>query len=106
MGLNVVLEDERGETIRRIDDPQDRLVRLLSKAAQDDAAGDRYVFLRYIDPYQDTTFNQLQMAPLIRDLERVASEAGTAERTILAAVLDLAGECAAEPHLYLKFYGD
>jgi hypothetical protein len=71
-----------------------------------DATDESFVCLRFIDPNQITTFNQRQMAPLIREIERVASNAAPEERKILDAVLDMASKGAAEPHLYLRFYGD
>lgn len=102
MGLTIVLEGEDGEKFAVIEDPKNLLARLLP-----DASDESFACLRFVDPYQITTFNQRQMVPLIKDVQRVASRAVTAEeKHVLDAVLDIASKCAAEPHLYIRFYGD
>jgi len=46
------------------------------------------------------------MTPLIAELEAVAQTVGRDERLIIEDVIALARNCAAEPHLALRFYGD
>ena len=102
MGLDAVLEDESGQRLGTVGDPGSLLVKLLT--ANPDSSS---VCLRFIDPYQVTTFNQRQMGSLIGEIESVAARAATDdEKRILEAVVDLARRCAAEPHLYVRFYGD
>jgi hypothetical protein len=102
VGLSIALQDEIGDKLAIVVDPKNLFGRLLP-----DPADASFVCLRFIDPYQDTTFNQWQMEPFIHEMGRVATRATTAEqKQILDGVVDLARRCAAEPHLYLKFYGD
>jgi hypothetical protein len=102
VGLTIALEGEIGDKLSVVVDPKNLIGRLLP-----DPGDESFVCLRFIDPYQDTTFNQWQMAPFIQEVGRIATRATTLEqKEILDAVVDLARKCAAEPHLYLKFYGD
>ena len=128
MGCNLYLEDERGARLAELLDPRD----YLGWAVQLPSASPT-VCLRFIDPYGNTVFNRLQVAALIPELlalRQLATEAaiarlaerkfGTAwqhealQRQLSASAvnahidntLELARRCEAEPHLYLKFYGD
>lgn len=102
MPISVVLTDEEGEELERVDDVGNFLHRLLPSS--DDLS---YHYLRFIDWYGDTVFNQLQMEPFLDEwekLDRVATS--PEERQFLARISDLARHCQREQHLYLKFYGD
>lgn len=101
MGLVVKLETESGETVRVVEDREDMLLRMLP--ATDDA---EFVCLRFVDPYQDTVFNQKQLRVVAAELERLAETANAQQRTLIEEVRELALEGAAEPHLYMKFYGE
>jgi len=60
-----------------------------------------------VDWYGDTIFNRHQIADLREELTRLAmSKADENERRMIRQVDMLAALCEAEPHLYLKFYGD
>ena len=102
MGISVVLETESGEELERIDDPSNLLHVLLPRA--DDTS---FCYLRFIDWYGDTFFNQLQMEPFLAEWERLQGHAQDPEAgTLYARIKSLAERTQQEPHLYLKFYGD
>jgi len=102
MGLTITVETEEGERIEQIADPLNHLHRLLP--SHDDQT---YQCLRCIDWYGDTVFNRLQMETFLTELDRVRRAARSpAEIELLAQIEKLARRCKAEPHLYLKFYGD
>jgi hypothetical protein len=54
----------------------------------------------------DTTFNRLQMEQFLTEWRLLYEQATPTEREFLAQVEDLAKQCASNPHLYLRFYGD
>lgn len=102
MGIDVRVESEDGVAEATLHDSDDLTEQLLP-ALEDE----RSPCLRFIDPYGDTTFNQLQLPFLIKELEAVVATVGDA---ILqkhgTAILKLAKRSASEVHTYLKFYGD
>jgi hypothetical protein len=66
-----------------------------------------FVCLRFIDPYGDTTFNQLQIPHLAKELEQIlASLPAGAVREHCEKVLLMARKAEGETHTYLKFYAD
>ena len=63
----------------------------------------QFKLLKYLDPYGDAIFNNLQMDDLIQDIQQLVK----IENDLLTEeVLLLAKRCKAEPHTYLSFYGD
>jgi hypothetical protein len=102
MGLAVRVETEDGSRIAEVLDPTNVLHRLLP--SEDD---DTYHCLRYVDWYGNTVFNRLQMETVLRELDRIRLAVhGAGELELLDRLKELAHRCEAEPHLYLKFYGD
>jgi hypothetical protein len=102
MGIEVVLEDERGAKIASLEDPTNNLHRILPAH---DAQG--FQCLNRIDWYGDTTFNRHQIPAVRQELKRLANTREGAEELKLIEHLDLLAErVEGEPHLYLKFYGD
>jgi hypothetical protein len=102
MGLAVTVEAEDGSQIAEVLDPTNVLHRLLPSKGDD-----TYYCLRYVDRYGNTVFNRLQMETVLQELERMRVNArGADELELLARLAELARRCQAEPHLYLKFYGD
>src|SRR4051812_16087508 len=102
MGLDVELQDERGETLASTSDPKNLLSGLLPSS--DDQA---CPFLASIDPYGDTVFNRLQMNRFLSEWAGVVMKAQTSEETALVSAIEtLARRCRDEIHLYLKFIGD
>lgn len=102
MPLLVVLQDESGNPIEELEDPQNLLGKLLP--SEDDTS---FHALRYVDFYGDTIFNKFQMEPVLTELDRVLGYAETAEEVaLLRQVQELARSCQDGTHLYLKFEGD
>ena len=102
MGIEVVVEDERGTRIASLEDPTNILHRVLPAH---DALG--FQCLIFIDWYGDTTFNRYQIPAVRQELKGLANTMMGTEELKLIEQLDLLAERAeSEPHLYLKFYGD
>jgi hypothetical protein len=102
MGIEVVVEDERGAKIASMEDPTNVLHRVLPR--YDDKG---FQLLNRVDWYGDTTFNRNQVPDVRQELKLLASAKRSAEELELIRRLDsLAERAEAEPHLYLKFYGD
>lgn len=102
MGLIIALEDEQSNRIEGIEDPGNRLHRLLPSA--DDLTSR---VLKYVDWYGDTVFNRLQMDDLLREFQQIRTGAQDGgDKELISRIMVLAERCKNEPHLYLKFYGD
>lgn len=102
MGLTVVLENERGEPLERVEDPTNILHHLLPAA--EDAT---YGYITAIDWYGDTVFNHLQAPQFLAEWRRASVGAsGPGESAVMKAIERMAERVANERHLYLKFYGD
>lgn len=102
MGIDARVESEDGETEAELGDRHELTERLLPPASDSGSP-----CLRFIDPYGDTTFNQLQLPALIAELEAAVSNA--TDPQVVAhgrKSLRLARQAASEVHTYLKFYGD
>jgi hypothetical protein len=69
-------------------------------------ATDDTVCLRFIDPYGDTVFNQLQLPILIEEFEAIAAKAIDKDmKQHVAEILAFLGQAEGE-HLYVRFIGD
>lgn len=67
----------------------------------------RTTCLRFIDPYGDTTFNQLQLPVLLAEL--TALQSGTKDeeaRAVLAGLLSFLESARDHIHTYVVFVGD
>jgi hypothetical protein len=63
--------------------------------------------LQFIDPYGDTTFNQLQIPKLVQEVEALRPNCNTdEERQELESIIGFIGKAKGETHTYIKFYGD
>jgi len=63
--------------------------------------------LQFIDPYGDTTFNQLQIPKLLEELEALRPNCHTKEeREELESIMRFIGKAKGQIHTYMKFYGD
>lgn len=102
MGVDLKWENENGRLIDELLDPQMCISHLVLKT---DLTGT--TCLRFIDPYGDTTFIQLQIPILIEELKSVLEKVqDKGIRDHLRRVIDLAEKSSGEIHTYLKFYGD
>jgi len=98
MGLTVRLQDERGKPVCDEDIGIDFPIPTGNPSFQ---------LLRYIDPYGNTIFNQLQMDTFLTEWEKIHSEAKAQdEATAWSTVKQWANRCKNEVHLYLRFIGD
>lgn len=98
--IEITLEDENGKTIERLEDPKNYFNLLLASRDTTDTN-----FLRFIDPYGDTTFNSLQIPFFIKELKELLKLSKNKEFIDYGRkVLELAEK--ARTHIYLKFYGD
>lgn len=102
MGINVSLIDENGTEIDAELDDRNVLKNIITTV--DDAS---FVCLPFIDPYGDTIFNRLQAEVIVKELQAISKGySSIKERGKIAAIINLAERCRAEPHLFLKFIGD
>ena len=63
--------------------------------------------LRFVDPYGDTVFNQLQIPVLIGELEAVAARAGAGDLvSTVAGLIAFLRQCDEQAHTYVKVIGD
>ena len=100
MGLSVFWQDEEGAILERFDEPGFDL-RILDLASPTRAC------LRFVDPYGDTVFNQMQVEELKVEL-RTACDV-TDELSLQAAIRGLItflDRCTGHVHTYVKVYGD
>ena len=75
MGIDISLQDESGEILEHISDPQNYLHELLP--SYNDHS---YQFLRFIDWYGVTIFNQMQMKVFIAEWKRLHNKVKTEKR--------------------------
>ena len=100
MGLTVQIEDERGE---REGDPwwHQRLNEVLIAERPETRC------LRFIDPYGNTVFNQVQLPVLLEELREVRKRLSDAElRTVVDTLSTMVQRAASEAHTYIRFIGD
>lgn len=95
MSWSVRLQDERGKPVSSGD------AGIEFEAIPTDG---NFKLLRYIDPYSDTYFNQVQMDDFLTDWNSLRLTGDPFEQWTL--VRDMAIRCKNEPHLYLRFIGD
>ena len=96
------MEGSDGTKIASAEDPGNILHRVLPR--HDDPA---YQCLNRIDWYGDTVFNRHQTPAIKAELQRLSQGVREAEAlALISRIRSLAEQSEAEPHLYLKFYGD
>ena len=98
MAIDVELQDERGQTLARYDGPA--VTRALVQRA--DPAS---VCVRFIDPYGNTTFNQLQLSILVRELEALESRTRDGQAQVIRALLAFLHQASDRIHTYVTFIG-
>jgi hypothetical protein len=63
--------------------------------------------LRFIDPYGDTTFNQVQIPVLVTEIQTLVDQAVDPEiRSTLRNLLAYLSSARDRPHVYVRFLGD
>lgn len=103
MSIDLRWEDENGQELAVVDSPPvSKFASLIPPKVSPD-----YPCLRYIDPYGDTTFNQLQIPQLTEDLNQTLLHCqDKTTRQHIEAMLALVRKAKGEPHTFIKFYGD
>lgn len=102
MGIEIVVEGERGDKVAAVEDPTNILHRILP--SKEDTT---YRCLNRVDWYGHTTFNRYQIAEVREELKRLSKLTRDPEElALIDEIAALAERCESEPHLYLKFYGD
>jgi hypothetical protein len=101
MGIDAFLEDETGAKFGEVLDERNVLLRAVLAGGHDST-----VCLRFIQPWGDTTFNQLQVPHLIVELRALREPVEPTTREALDALVVLADRATKKAHLYVKFYGD
>jgi hypothetical protein len=101
MGFNCFLEDEHGNALDRFFDPKSILPKIIPYSKEG------YWLVKYIDPYGDTVFNQLQIPILIDELKAIKSATTAKEHLdFLQQLIDFIDKSQGKVHSYIKFYGD
>lgn len=100
MGLDAYLEDDFGE---ELDSALDDDGRLGASWPTGDAG---YPLLRHVDPEGTTTFNRLQLAAVIPELQALEKAVAADLKPRVARLIKLARRAESEPHLFLRFLGD
>ena len=98
MTWNVQLENENRKVISSLDELFDCPLLHNSEVLE------KSHLLRYVDPYGDTVFNNLQIDDLLADLEMLLEY--EPENGLIKEIIKLANECKSRVHTYLVFYGD
>src|SRR5580704_4528673 len=97
MGFDINLENERGEVLATVSDPQNLLHRLLERSIAIEP------LLAEIDWYGDTVFNCLQIPRFLSHWQTLASQIQNPnELRIVEDVKELAVRCEGSVHLYLR----
>lgn len=96
--LSVVLTDEQGNILQDLGDRGNELFR--SMPHRDDTD---YPYLRFVDPWDTTTFTRVQMSALVPELRRLAEAKSS---PAVDRVLDMAEQCESTAHSRLVFIGD
>lgn len=94
MAYTISFEDESGNTITTFDCD-------ITLDFQHLHQNENSILLKYLDPYGDTTFNQLMLEDLLSDLRQLSMESKFIQRLI-----EFVETRKGEVHTYLKFYGE
>lgn len=102
MGIDLRWENERGEQLALLPDPNFLVARFLPDLSSSD-----FPCLRYVDPAGDTTFNQLQIPQLLSELERLTAKRRDPKvEHHLREVIAFVEQAHRKTHTYIKFHGD
>jgi len=96
----ITVETEKGERLQSMDEFHE-ILELVERAFT------KLSILKWIDPYGDTTFNQVQIREVEQELSVLKEVAeSSVEHSSLAKFEELVRFCRSGVHRYLKFYGD
>ncbi len=98
MGWTVIREDFENNELEKLDDE----FRIKDNNI---LTTESFKVLKYLDPYDDSTFNSKMCFDLKDDLQKIA-DLQLADKEQIQTIIRMADICMDEPHTYLKFYGD
>lgn len=102
MGIDLRWQDERGKQLAELLDENALVESFLPNFEAQD-----FPCLRFVDPYGDTVFNQIQIPELVSELERLSQQKHKPEtQRHLEAVLEFVRQAVGQVHTYIGFYGD
>ena len=102
MGIDVRVETESGEVQDEVLDDNNLTEKLLP-----DREDSSSPCLRFVDPFGDTLFNQIQIPLVITELEkRLRGSAKSDVKTHCEAILKVVSAAAGEAHTYVRFSGE
>jgi hypothetical protein len=102
MGIDVRVETESGEVQDEVLDDENLTEKLLP-----DHEDGTSPCLRFVDPYGDTVFNQIQIPLVVAELEKRLRGLAKAEvKTHCEAVLKVLRATVGEEHTYVRFSGE
>ncbi|WAC10377.1 hypothetical protein [Dyadobacter pollutisoli] len=97
MAWTVILEDENKNDIELLEQE-------FSMVNLNNSEKETFKLLKYLDPYGDTIFNNLQMSDLISDL--IYLKGIEQNNELINLIIELAKKCQSDNHCYIAFYGD
>lgn len=102
MGIDVRVETESGEVQDEVLDDRNLTEKLLPD--REDGASP---CLRFVDPFGDTLFNQIQIPFVIKELEtRLRAAVKPEVKTHCEAILKVVTATVGEDHTYVRFSGE
>jgi len=102
MGIDVRVETESGEVQDEVLDDQNLTERLLP-----DREDGTSPCLRFVDPFGDTLFNQIQIPFVVTELEkRLRGPAKPDAKSHCEAILKAVKASVGEAHTYVRFSGE
>jgi hypothetical protein len=106
MPLLIKVEDFNGEVIAEFNDKKGLLNSVLDFCYLNQS---KIKTFKYIDLYDDTTLNGLQVKDLFYDIDFLKQQPELSDSERIEMLNNIAEFCNVtlkEPHQYLKFYGD
>jgi hypothetical protein len=102
MGIDVRVETESGEVQDEVLDDRNLTEKLLP-----DREDGSSPCLRFVDPFGDTLFNQIQIPLLTKEIEaRMRASAKPEVRSHCEAILKVVTATVGEEHTYVRFSGE
>jgi len=105
MPLTIRVEDHHNNSIAELFDQKGLLNSIINSSYE---LQEQIKILKYIDLYDDTTLNSLQVKDFLIDIEYIKNieVLNTQKLQVLEELVKMSNLALKEPHLYLKFYGD
>lgn len=102
MGIDVRVETESGEVQDEVLDDRNLTEKLLP-----DREDGSSPCLRFVDPFGDTVFNQIQIPLVVKELEtRMRASSKPEVKSHCEAILKVVTATVGEDHTYVRFSGE